>query len=158
MREFDLLGFADHLLVMAHETHRELVHGLEASAKLVEKTAKGEFGEYQPHVGRFNEWAALAPSTLEHHAAMGANDTPLLVTGTLRDSVKHAVSREHLEAAVGSADERMIWQEIGTERIPPRPVLGPAAVRNIEHIERLLGRAAARGMLYGSGLAHTLLD
>jgi hypothetical protein len=36
----------------------------------------------------------------------------------------------------------MVFHEFGTSKMPPRPVLGPAAFRNKLAIQRLVGEAA----------------
>lgn len=108
--------------------------GLKKAAKIIEKAAKDEFGEYQPKVGSFNEWAELAESTKEDRLKKGFIENDLLLrTGQLRDSIEHEV--KGLEAVIGSKDEVMVYQEFGTSKIPPRPVLGPATYRNKDKIK-----------------------
>ncbi|HEV2700470.1 MAG TPA: hypothetical protein VGV09_02480, partial [Steroidobacteraceae bacterium] len=97
--------------------------GLEHVGKRIEATAKKEIGTYQPEVGQFPAWAPLAESTMADRVAQGfPADEPLLRTGELRDSISHEV-RGH-EVAIGSTSDVMVFQELGTSRIPPRPVLG----------------------------------
>lgn len=119
---------------------------LERVAVRIEKTAVSEFGVYQPAVGDFDEWPDLADSTQEERARLGyAPDEPLLREGDLRDSMEHHV--EPFEAVIGSTSELMPYHEFGTEKIPPRPVLGPALVRNEEAIRRELGGAVVAGLI-----------
>jgi hypothetical protein len=51
----------------------------------------------------------------------------------------------------------MVYQELGTDRIPPRPVLGPAAYKNKDKIERILGEAVVHAMEYGAAAAFVKL-
>lgn len=126
----------------------ELHHGLERIAQRIERTAKAEFGHYQPATGSFPEWPELAESTKDDRAAKGfAENEPLLRTGELHDSIEHEVHGAELEAVIGSKDERMEWHELGTERMPARPVLGPAAFLNRDAIQKLVGAAVVAGLI-----------
>jgi len=150
MKQFSSIGaFLGHLATVAAHENVALHKGLEKCAVAVEKTAKEEIGHYQDQVEYFPAWVSLAPSTLKHHESMGVGDSPLLVTGELYSTLGHET--QGLEAAVGSTSEVMVYQEVGTPEIPPRAVLGPAAIRNKELIQKTLGKAAAQGLLYGSG-------
>ena len=150
MREFSLSEFALHLLEVEAAELLALHHGLKKCAAAIEATAKAEIGTYQRGVGYFPPWQELAPATKADrvHKGFTEND-PLLRTGGLRDSISSEVHA--LEAAIGSTSDIMVYQELGTSTIPPRAVLGPAAVRNHKRIEMILGEAAVAGLLYGSG-------
>ena len=156
MEEFKSLAeFSLKLLELQVSTVIELHHGLKRVAEAVEKTAKSEIGTYQNAVGPFPAWADLADSTEAHKAAMGyPADAPLLATGEMRDSIEHHV--EGLEAEIGSNDDKMIYHEFGTTKMPPRPILGPAAYRNKHKIEMILGHATVLGLLEGSGIHPSL--
>lgn len=148
-KTFDSIsGFVMHLaaaeLALRAGEHR----ALEAAAKLIEKEAKAEIGAYQPEVGPFVAWAALADSTVKDRVHQGfAPDEPLLRTGGLRDSIGHEIAGS--EAAVGSTSDVMVYQELGTSRMPPRPVLGPAAYKNLEKVGKLLGSHVVAAILFG---------
>lgn len=147
MKEFEsLLEFAEFLTMRALAEYEALHHGLKAVAKHIERVAKDEFGVYQPEVGPFPEWEELADSTKEDRLRQGYDpDEPLLRTGALRDSISHEV--DGLEAEIGSDSDIMVYHEFGTEKIPPRPVLGPAAYRSKKQIEALVGAAVVSGMV-----------
>jgi hypothetical protein len=149
MREFHSMGsFAEHLLTLVAAETIALHKGLEVCAKHVEKTAKDEIGFYQGEVGSFPAWAELTDETEAEKARLGfETGAPLLRTGELRDSIGHEVGP--LEAAIGSTSDVMLYQEIGTEHIPPRPVLGPAIIHNSKRIEAILGAAAVSGLIGG---------
>lgn len=148
MKEFELGAFALHLVEVAVKEEIALRAGLRKCAEAIESTAKSEIGHYQPEVAYFPAWEQLAPQTLKFHESMGVGDSPLMVTGELYASIDHTVSG--FEAAIGSTSDIMVYQELGTDRIPPRPVLGPAAIRNHAKIAGILGAAAAEGILYGA--------
>lgn len=156
MKEFGSLGqFAAHLLAVEAAEVLALHHGLKEVANAVEATAKAEIGHYQPAVGGFGAWPELADSTKADRVRQGFSENdPLLRTGELRDSIGHEI--EGLEAIIGSESDVMVWQELGTKHIPPRPVLGPAAIVNEEKIREILGRAAARGLLGGGQMPSAL--
>lgn len=126
----------------------ELKHGLEKCAKAIEETAKAEIGTYQPAVGPFQDWEQLADSTVAQRERLGftPND-PLLRTGELRGSIERQV--HNLEAVIGSKSDIAAYQEFGTDKIPPRPFLGPAVIHNRKKIERIVGEAAVSGLAGG---------
>lgn len=148
--EYDLASFALHLLAMEVAVQRQAEKGLERVVTVIEETAKEELGHYQPSVGPFDEWKALAPATLAHHDAMGVGDSPLLVTGELYASIEHEVHGR--EAVVGTKLDIGAYQEFGTEKIPPRPFMGPAAFVNKAKIERMMGGSVVSGMMGGNAL------
>ena len=135
--------------------HVEARKALERVAVKVENTAKAEFGEYQDAIGPFPEWTELADSTQAERGRLGfPENEPLLRTGELRDSISHEV--HELTATIGSTSDIMVYQEFGTERIPPRPVLGPAAEANHETIVRELGGAVVKGLIEGAAIHRSL--
>lgn len=143
--------FVETELVMA----RMLEVGLDKVLEHVEKVAKAEFGTYQPGVGPFPAWPELADATKDDRVAQGFSENdPLLRTGEARDSIEH--QREGLEGVVGSADEKMVWFEFGTAKMPARPVLGPAAFLSRPAIEKLVGAAAVAGLI-GADQIHAAL-
>lgn len=118
--------------------------GLEASfhviVKEIEETAKEEIGVYQPAYRPFEAWAPLAASTRADRVRQGySEDEPLLRSGRLRDSIQSEVVG--LAAIVGTKSEIGLWQEVGTDRIPPRPFIGPAYVRKIDPLMESIGLA-----------------
>jgi HK97 gp10 family phage protein len=126
MREFSSFGsFARHLERLALEGEAVTAHITKEAADLVQANAKARIGEYQDYEGPFTKWAELADSTKEERVRQGFTENdPLLRTGTLRDSIK--VEAKGNEAVIGSEDEVALYQEVGTDHIPPRPFLGPA--------------------------------
>ena len=65
--------------------------------------------------------------------------SPLLETGDLRDSIERDV-QQHV-AYVGSNDNKALWHEFGTSRIPPRPFLGGAAAAKHEESGEMIGKS-----------------
>lgn len=140
MKEFSTLGaFARHLDKLAVIVP-EVVHlAADRAGELVEEAAKAEIGHYQAAVGPFPAWAPLADGTeadkARHGYPLGA---PLLRTGELRESVSHVTEGGH--SVIGSTDPRMVYHELGTRHIPPRPVLGPALFVNQTKISNSLAK------------------
>ena len=117
-------------------------HAMGKAAKVVQEDAKARIGEYQKATGPFPEWQPLAESTEAEKARHGyALDAPLLRTGDMRDSIE--TEHNALEAIIGSKDPVARYQEFGTDRIPPRPFLGPAVFDSREKIHKLIGDAVA---------------
>lgn len=152
MKTYQSFGaFARAMERAAAELEVAYATAMEAGAVLVEATAKAEFGHYQrEEMGPFEEWAELKDATKQQHiqaivdgeaAPDAGENTPLLVKGDLRDSIKHDSGERHF--IVGSESEIMVYQELGTpEGIPPRPALGPALYRDSEEVANLVGQAA----------------
>lgn len=156
MKEFkSLTAFGEFMAITPLAIAAELKRGLEMSAKAIEETAKAEIGKYQPEVGPFPEWPELAESTQAERERLGytPND-PLLRTGDLRDSIKREVG--NLEAVIGSESDIAAYQEFGTDKIPARPFMGPAAFHNKNKIAAVLGAATVSGM-FGGGRIHPAL-
>ncbi|CAN7329508.1 hypothetical protein LJR084_001925 [Variovorax sp. LjRoot84] len=114
-------------------------HVAAEGAKAIQADAKSRFGVYQDGEGGFPAWANLAPATVDDRIRLGFTpDDPLLRSGTLRDSIK--VTAVGSEAAVGSTDPVMLYQEQGTSNIPPRPVLGPAGFNSKKTVAPIAAR------------------
>lgn len=166
MKEFQsLLEFSNFLTTRIPATVLAFQHGLERIGKGVERTAKSEFGTYQPGIGFWPGWAELADATKQDRVSLGFTENdPLLRSGELRDAVTHDVDGAELEVAIGvkggdthqpysdgsgavDLGELMIWHELGTANMPPRPVLGTALARNKELINREVGAAVLEGWI-----------
>lgn len=150
VREFEsVTEFVLHLAAAEVAVHKAAQHALDRAAAVIEKDAKDQIGTYQQQVGPFNAWPELAESTQKERERLGftPND-PLLRNGALRDSISRQVQGD--EAAVGSTSDVMVYQELGTPSIPPRPVLGPAAFKNKDKIEQILGAAVVHALEYGA--------
>lgn len=156
MKAFASLGaFATHLMTAATAEALALHEGLKAACVEVEKTAKGEIGTYQASIGPFPAWAPLADSTEDEKARMGyPAESPLMATGEMQESYRNEV--EGLDGVVGTSDPKAIYHELGTTKMPPRPVLGPAVLHNRGRIERLIGEAAVVGILGGEVTSATM--
>jgi len=145
------LAFAAHLVALQSAIERAEHAGLEKVAKLIEHDAKEQIGAYQDAVGPFPAWAELADSTKADRSKHGFSENePLLRTGELRNSIEHEVSGS--EAVIGSKSDIAAYQEFGTDRIPPRPFVGPAAFKNKDKIEQILGAALVQGLTGGNAL------
>lgn len=148
-KTFDSLSaFVLHLTAAEVAVRAAEHRALTKAVKLIEKSAKEEIGVYQPAIGPFPAWAPLAESTVADRVSKGFSpDEPLKRTEALRDSISSEVSGN--EAVAGSDSDVMVYQELGTSTIPPRPVLGPAAYKNMEAIGKLLGSHVVSAILHG---------
>lgn len=141
-----LEALADVLIVDTFKAVVAAENAMGAAAKIIQHDAQERIGEYQKETGPFPAWEPLADSTEAEKARLGYPvDAPLLRTGEMRDSIvtEHFAS----EAIVGSKEKVAAYQEFGTETIPPRPFLGPAAFDNKNRIHKLIGNAAVNGMV-----------
>lgn len=146
--------FALHLVTVAALWKQERKHALNAAAGLIKKDARAQIGHYQDAVGQYPEWAPLAESTEDQKARMGYEpDAPLLAEGDLKKSFRSTLEGEDT-VIVGSTDPVMEFHEFGTVKMPPRPVLGPALLKNIENIQKLLGFAAMETVVSGQRMGY----
>ena len=117
---FTLLGFVAELKTIEHDME-ELPRAIVAKAcAMIAKQAKAQIG--QEH----ELWPALAASTIADKASHGiATPKPLLRTGELRDSIEWSVfgHGRHVEGAVGSNNDKAVWQELGTVKISAAQLL-----------------------------------
>lgn len=129
--------------------------GLTAAAVIVEREAKAIVGHYQYGAGPFDDWMELADSTKADRLRMGFTENdPGYRTGEMRESIGHTVDGH--EAAVGSDDEYLVYFELGTEKQPPRSILGLAAVHETDAaVDAMSGHVAA--VLAGLQVGRTIL-
>ena len=143
-----LTAFAIHILE-AEIALRAIEHKvLKKAALLIERTAKDDIGHYQGEVGSFVAWAPLAESTEAQKARMGyPSGAPLLASGAMRDNITHEIAGN--EAVIGSPDDKAVFHEFGTSKMPPRPIFGPAAYKNLEKLHNLIGVQVVAGIIEG---------
>jgi len=121
---------------------------MHTSASAVQLDARERIGHYQ------DGWQQLASATVAEKTRLGyagvalpggdGADNPLLRTGDMRDSITQWATPS--EFVVGSADPVMLYQEMGTRTIPPRPVLEPALKHMTPFVLTTLGRAITRAI------------
>ncbi len=138
--ELTLLGFVAELAHLGAEIVHHQGEALEEALVLVEREAKASLGHYQEAAGPFAAWEELAPSTQAERARLGfPENEPEHRTGEMGDSIGHTILPGGREGEVGSDSEVLEWQELGTVNMPPRSILGGAAVRKEHEIVELVG-------------------
>ena len=111
--------------------------GLDKVGELAETLAAHYPGEYQ------EGWAPLAESTLKDKAAKGYPvPSPLKRTGDMAASYKKEIEFAELAVVVGSDEKVALYQEMGTSRMPPRPVLSLAMKNAIPYAAEEFGKIA----------------
>jgi hypothetical protein len=93
----------------------------------------------------YPEWPALSPATLASKIGSG----PLLETGERRDSIQWPSHGP--EGHVGSDNDKAVWHELGTAKIPARSFLVGAALHMQDKIHAMAGKAVI-AVLGGRGL------
>jgi hypothetical protein len=91
-------------------------------------------------------WTPLKPETIARKAT---GDSPLLETGEMRDSIGIEIEEDGKKAHVGSNDDKAVWQELGTSRIPPRSFLAGAAMRVSAEVPAIVMRHMAEAFAGG---------
>lgn len=111
--------------------------GLDKVGMLAESIAAELPGHDQPG------WAPLAESTLADKANKGFPvPSPLKRTGEMAGSYKKEVDPADLTLVIGSDSKVALFQEMGTSRIPPRPVLHLALERSMPYAADVFGEVA----------------
>jgi hypothetical protein len=88
-------------------------------------------------------WPPLAESTIRDKQSKGFPvPSPLLRTGELAASYKKEVDLFNLAMVIGSPEKKALWQEMGTSRIPPRPVCEKALKNSLPYAADLFGEIA----------------
>ncbi len=144
MKEFDSLKkFSIHLKRLIAEYPVVEAKTGEFIGVLLEKEAKDKIGHLQQAAGPFKEWAPLAESTKLDKEKKGyvfnADYNPLYRQGDLKDSIHHVYSITRHEVILGSTSQIMIYQELGTNRIPPRSVIGATMFQAKNEMAFILG-------------------
>ena len=135
----DLKQFAAMLERGIAETVPAIEIGLDKVGTLAQTIAAELPGHYQPG------WAPLAESTLKDKEAKGFPvPSPLKRTGEMAGSYKKELDLAELAVVVGSDEPKALWQEMGTSRIPPRPVLAPAMSRSLPYAGDVFGEIAVK--------------
>jgi hypothetical protein len=149
----DLKGFAKLSVEIGSVMELGMPSVMEKCAKLVENEAKDMIGNdasYGYDISPRARWVKLAPSTIADKIQRGfAVDHPLERTGRMARTIKSVWGR--FKASVGSNDPIFLMQEGGTagrHPIPPRSMLGGAAVRKGKEIQKLIG-VATEAILMG---------
>lgn len=149
-------GFASHLSALTlgvdHYEHESLTR----AAMHVQDEAMNSVGHYQSQSGPFAAWAPLAASTQADRVRQGfPADEPELRTGQLRDSIQFTVLppvvAQHREAEIGSDDPVMVYQELGTQFMPARSILGGAAARVENLILHEIGEGYVGALMTAAG-------
>jgi phage gpG-like protein len=119
----------------------------EASAGIIAKACEMVCAEAKRVIGTHDYgWPALQPETI---ARKMMGNSPLLETGEMRASIEWNADQH--EGHVGSNDDKAVWQELGTSRIPPRSFLVGAA-KTAEPAIHAMAAKAAVAVLEGRGL------
>lgn len=156
-QEFTLDGFATFLAEVAIEVEHENHKALERAAVVIEDEAKAEIGFYQGEAGPYPAWAELADSTKAQRVALGYTENdPGLRSGAMRDSIQHTIVSEH-EVQIGSNDDHLVYFELGTNKQPPRPVLGLAAFQKGKEAAEAAGGVLIAAMT-GSATDHQRIE
>jgi phage gpG-like protein len=137
---FTLLGFVAKLKAIDADLKITSEAIVARACELVANAAKDALGTYE-----FG-WVSLAPETI---ARKMRGDSPLLETGELRASIEW--NSHGNQGFVGSDNDKAVWHEFGTSRIPARPFLSSAAMQMEGEIHKLAAKAV-RAVIAGRGL------
>jgi hypothetical protein len=128
--------FERHLSTALASVKPRIEIGLDKVGTLAVTLAAHYPGEYQ------EGWSQLAASTLKDKAAKGFPvPSPLKRTGEMAESYQKELLLADLAVVVGSPEKVALWQEIGTSRIPPRPVVAKAMQNSLPYAADTFGES-----------------
>jgi hypothetical protein len=138
-----MLSFADFGKVLQRVSTGALLLreslALDAIGEMLVETAQARVGsspETAPGpIGPFPGWAPLAPSTV----ARKGFENILFETGTFQQDISYRV--EPWKVTFGTHQDYIVYTELGTSRMPPRPVFGPTLLDRIPEILPMIGEA-----------------
>jgi phage gpG-like protein len=137
---FSILGFVAQIRQIESDIDKLGPAIIARACEMVCARAKAMLGTYQ------DGWPALQPETI---ARKMRGDSPLLETGEMRDSIEWNSSG--LQGYVGSNNDRAVWMELGTSKVPPRPFLSLAAAEMEDKIHRMAAKAV-KAVIRGEGM------
>lgn len=137
---YSILGFVAQLKTIERDMDEVGPAIIARACEMVAKQAKSAIGK------QHELWQPLKPETI---ARKLRGNTPLLETGEMRDSIEWTAHR--LEGWVGSNNDKAVWPELGTSRIPPRSFLVSSAISMEPKIHKMAERAVI-AVLEGRGL------
>ncbi len=145
-----LQNFAMYLAHQAqHNMQTQMHHLCHELGHAVKLQAESSIGTYQPGIGNFAAWAPLKQTTLDRKArnkpplGRGGPDTPLFATGKFSQSIDISVDKRLLAVHIGTNVPEIVWTELGTARMAPRAVFGPAALRVAPKFLNRIGNGVA---------------
>lgn len=140
MKTFSLPGFIALLATLPLEVEHANHRALEKAARIVEIEAKRVLGTYD------YGWPQLADSTQADREKHGfPADEPLLRTREMHDSIEHISTAK--EAHIGSNNDKAVWQELGTRKIPPRSFLAGALQHKTNEVVKVIGREVVGALI-----------
>ncbi len=118
---------------------------LHATLDLEMQHLAAEAAEYP---GKYGGWPSLSPYTIATKVAGGyPTPSPLLREGILQQSI-HGLAID-MYGVVGSTDPVNVFHEVGTAKMPPRPIFSFVMQRNLPHLHEVFGEVAVRLLMPG---------
>lgn len=131
----------------------DLVPILDLIGSQVKSELETQIGEYQPGIGPFPAMAPLSQTTIEIKSRLGLGkngpDSPLWATGAFHDDIGYQINRNDLSVEIGTHKDYILYQELGTGKIPPRPIFGPVTMQVMQKLAPQISAAAAMGITGG---------
>ncbi len=156
MRVFEgLHAFERFAFYLSHAVPVQTAAGLTAALReigaLVAAHARSKVGVYQVRAGPYAGWDPLALSTIERKQRLGqlgrrSADDPLYATGAFLADIHYEIHLPTWSVAIGTSKEYIVYTELGTRRMPPRPIFGPAVLERQREITAAAIRATAFGL------------
>jgi hypothetical protein len=162
MQKFNSLGaLAQYLMKQTARNYVSKLSGaLSQIGQSVQQEAKSEIGTYQSGVGPYPPTAPLAEATIERKAKEGYGmhgdpDTPLYATGAFQEDINYKVDEANLSVDIGTNQDYIVYTELGTGKMPPRPIFGTSALRAVPKTLPLIGAYATAGITGEDVTAYT---
>lgn len=148
-----LRSFAFYLANQAVRQHKENIKNvLTLVGRATAKQARSMVGTLQPGIGPYPAWERLANATVERKTRYGLGkggdpETPLYATGRFARAIRFKVDANRGCVHVGTNVEYIMYTELGTAHMPPRPVFSPAALRTVPKFIPTLAESVAASLI-----------
>lgn len=129
---------AKDLLALGKDMESALEKGVFITAQQVRTTAIKSI--QQDNFGIWVKRSRQGGGTYDHVAA-AEGSAPNTDTGALVSSIAVEMSKQKMEAEVGSNLDYSAYLELGTKDMEPRPWLAPAVNKNIDNLRENIGKA-----------------
>lgn len=146
MKTFDnIQDFSNFLSNLAVKYEKYEIKAATFALEVLEFEAKDKIGHLQSGGGEFKSWEPLAESTLADKERNGyifnADGNPLYREGDLRESIRSSYHPNLRKGYLGSTSMIGLYQEMGTNRIPPRSFIGLTMYQGGHLVASIMGQA-----------------
>ncbi len=145
----NILMLANHLqFEVTPRIKREMHRRLDVMGRQTVKEIQSRVGKYDPNWSNSNDTHEPNPLRPDTIARKGHED-PWLDSGYFYGTLNYQVDKSTMSVEITTDAEYASFVELGTSRMPPRPIMGPSMEAVVEKQEASLARSI---VMAGSGM------